>query len=110
MKKLSLLSKTFLFVIFFVLVFVIGKTILITLHIVSFNKTDNWKVVEKSNDPLYDKIMSLETNIENRVNNYFPLYQNINSIYYNSIMNIDTLYLRDIYLKNNSDNEKVFYT
>ena len=84
MKKLSLLSKTFLFVIFFVLVFVVGKTILITLHIVSFNKGDNWKVVEKSNDPLYDKIMSLETNIENRVNNYFPLYQNINSIYYNS--------------------------
>lgn len=110
MKKLNLLSKTFIFIIFFVLVFVIVKTGLITLHVIDFYKGDNWKVVEKSNDPIYDKIMSLETNIENRINNYFPLYQNINSIYYNSIIDIDSLYLRDIYLKNNSDNEKIFYT
>ncbi len=109
MKKLSLLSKTFIFIIFFVLIFVVVKTGLITLHIIDFYKGDNWKVVEKSDDPIYDKIMSLETNIENRINNYFPLYQNINSIYFNSIINIDSLYLNDIYLKNNSDNEKLFF-
>ena len=109
MKKLSLLSKTFIFIIFFVLIFVVVKTGLITLHVIDFYKGDNWKVVEKSDDPIYDKIMSLETNIENRINNYFPLYQNINSIYYYSIIDIDSLYLRDIYLKNNSDNEKLFF-
>ena len=98
MKKLNLLSKTFIFIIFFVLIFVIVKTGLITLHVIDFYKGDNWKVVEKSNDPIYDKIMSLETNIENRINNYFPLYQNINEIYFNSVMDIDSRLLHSILL------------
>ena len=109
MKKLNLLSKTFIGIIFFVLIFVGIKTVLITLHVISFNKGDNWKVVNKSNDIIYDKIMSIETNIENRVTNYFPLYQNINEIYFNSIINLDSTYLKNIYLKNNSDGEKIFY-
>ncbi len=109
MKKLNILSKSFIFIIFFVLIFIVIKTGLITLKIVDFNKTDNWKVVGKSSDPIYDKIMSLETNIENRINNYFPLFNEINNVYYNTIIDIDSLYLNDIYLKNNVDDEKLFF-
>ena len=109
MKKLNFLSITFILIIFISFIWVLITQGLITLKIVKFNKTDNWKIVEATNDKIYDKIMSLEVGIENRVNNYFPMYNDINNFYYNSIINIDSLYLKDIYLKNNRDDEKVFY-
>ena len=99
----------FLIIIFSVFIFVPFKEVLIHFKLVDFYKTDNWKIVEKSNNKIYDKIMSLEANIENRYNNYFPFYNKINSMYYNSIINIDGLYLNDIYLKDNSDYEHLFY-
>ena len=109
MKKLNLLSYSFLFIIFFVLIFVIVKQGLITLKIITFNKGDNWQVVEATSNKIYDKIMSLEVGIENRINNYFPLYNDINDLYYSLIMNTDSIYLNNIYLKNNRDDEKIFY-
>ena len=99
----------FLVMIFSVFIFVPFKEVLIHFGIVDFYKGDNWKIVEKLNNKVYDKIMSLESNIENRYNNYFPFYNRINSVYYNSIINIDGLYLNDIYLKDNSDLEHLFY-
>ncbi len=99
----------FLIIIFSVFIFVPFKEVLIHFKLVDFYKTDNWKIVEKSNNKIYDRIMSLESNIENRYNNYFPFYNKINSMYYNSIINIDGLYLNDIYLKDNSDFEHLFY-
>jgi len=82
---------------------------LITLNVFRFDKSDNWQVVEKTNNKIYDKIMSIKVGIENRVNNYYPFYININNLYYNTIINIDSIYLKDIYLKNNRDGEKIFY-
>ena len=96
MKK-NFISIAFLTTIFLVLGIIGITQALITLKVINFEKSDNWKIVEKSNDPIYDKIMSLEAGIENRVNNYFPLYNNINDLFYTSIMNIDSLYLNDIY-------------
>ena len=109
MKKNNFLSVAFIIIIFTAFVWTIAKQGLITLRIISFDKTDNWQVVEKTNDKILDKINSLKIGLENRVNNYFPFYTSINNIYYNSIINIDSLYLDDIYLKNNRDDEKIFY-
>ncbi|MBR1417115.1 MAG: hypothetical protein IJ572_04785 [Bacilli bacterium] len=109
MKKNNFISIAFVFIIFFVFIWTIVKQGLITLHIISFDKTDNWQVVEATGDKIYDKIKSFEVGIENRVNNYFPNYIGINDLFYTSIMKIDSLYLNDIYLKNNRDNEKVFF-
>ncbi len=108
MKK-NFISIIFLTTIFLVLIIIGIKQALITLRIINFEPSDNWKIVEKSKDPIYDKVMSLEAAIENRVTNYFPLYNKINDFYYNSIMNIDSIYLNDIYLKDNRDNERLFY-
>ncbi|MBR1385809.1 MAG: hypothetical protein IJ568_03145 [Bacilli bacterium] len=99
----------FLLIIFSVFLIVPIKEVLIHTGKIEFYRNDNWKTVEKTNDPIYDKIMSIEANIENRYNNYFPFYNEINSFYYNSIINIDSMYLNDIYLKDNNDKDHIFY-
>lgn len=109
MKKNNLIMYPFLIIIFFVFLFVPIKELLIRFNIVSFYKTDNWEYVKKSNDRIYDKIMTLEAFIKNRFNNYFPLYNSINSSYYNFIINTDKIAYDDIYLKDNADNEHIFY-
>ena len=107
--KNKFLTISFLVIIFGVFLFVPAKEMLIRIHKVNFYKTDNWKTVESTNDKIYDKIMSLESFIENRYNNYFPFYNKINSLYYNANMKIDSIYLNDIYLKENNDQDKIFY-
>lgn len=95
-------------IIFSVFIFVPVKEVLIHLGLTNFYKGDNWKLVDKTSDPIYDKVMSLEANIENRYNNYFPLYEKINKVFYNTNINADKFYLNDIYLKDNNDNEHMF--
>lgn len=107
--KDKFISFVFLFIIFSVFIYVPIKEVLIRFGKVDYYKTDNWEIVEKSNDKIYDRIMTLEAFIKNRYNNYFPFYSKINSLYYNSIINIDQTYLDDIYLKDNNDNEHIFY-
>ena len=107
--KNKFLTISFLVIIFIVFLFVPAKEVLIRIHKVNFYKTDNWKTVDATGNKIYDKIMSLESYIENRYNNYFPLYNKINSLYYNTNIKIDSIYLNDIYLKENNDLDKVFY-
>ena len=106
-KKLFVII--FLTILFSVFVFVPIKEVLIRLNIVNFYKTDNWQIVEKSKDPVYDKIESLKANVENRYNNYFPFYTSINNAYYSSIIKVDSLYLDNVYLKDNNDKDHLFY-
>ena len=82
---------------------------MIRLHVINYYPSDNWEVVKKSNDKIYDKVMTLEAFVKNRYNNYFPFYNKINEVYYGSIINIDKTYLNDIYLKDNIDDERIFY-
>ncbi len=109
MKK-NFITICFVLIIFSVLIWFPIKQGLIFLKIINFNKGDSWQYVEKTKDPLYDKIMTIKVGIENRVNNYFPFYTKINSLYYSVIKKIDKKYLDDIYLKHNRDNEKIFYS
>lgn len=97
-----------MFIIFGVFLFVPIKEVLIHLEIVNFYKGDNWKVVEKTNNKVFDKVMSLEANIENRYNNYFPFYKAINNVFFNVNSKLDGVYLKDVYLKDNTDNEHLF--
>ena len=107
--KNKFLAISFLVIIFAVFLYVPAKEVLIRIHKVNFYKSDNWKTVEATNDKIYDKIMSLESFIENRYNNYFPFYNKINSLYYNTNIKADSIYLDDIYLKENNDSDRIFY-
>ena len=99
----------FLGIIFSVFAFVPLKEVLIRLHITDYYRSDNWQLVSKTSDPIYDKVMTLESFISNRYNNYFPFYNSINSLYYNSIINVDGILSNNIYLKDNNDKEHLFY-
>ena len=102
--------RLFLIFLFSIFVFVPLKEVLIRLKIVDFYKGDNWVIIEKSDNPVNDKILSVKANIENRYNNYFPFYNSINSLYYNSIINVDSLYLDNVYLKDNNDKDHIYYS
>lgn len=107
--KNKLIIIIFIIIIYSVFLFVPFKELLIRTNRVSYYRSDNWILVEKTNDKIYDKIMTLEAFIKNRYNNYFPFYNEINNLYYSSIIDIDKLYLDDIYLKDNADDERIFY-
>ena len=62
-----------LVILFGVFAFVPIKEVLIRIGVVTMYRGDNWKIIRKTKDPVYDKVISLETDIENRYNNYFPL-------------------------------------
>ena len=95
-------------IIFGVFLFVPMKEILIRTGFINMYRGDNWKLVRKTKDPIYDKVIGLETDIENRFNNYFPFSNKINSLFYGVNASIDKLYSKYIYLKDNSDNEHLF--
>lgn len=99
----------FLIIIFVIFLFVPIKEVLLHFNIGTFYKTDNWTLVNKTNDPIYDNVMRVESFISNRYNNYIPFYNSINNLFYSSIISADKTYENDIYLKNNSDNERIFY-
>lgn len=107
--KNKLIIIVFIIIIYSVFLFVPFKELLIRTNRVSYYRSDNWILVEKTNDKIYDKIMTFEAFIKNRYNNYFPFYNEINNLYYSSIIDIDKLYLDDIYLKDNADDERIFY-
>ena len=97
-----------LIIVFTVFVFIPVKEVLIRSGIMKMYRGDNWKLVRKGKDPLYDKIISLETDVENRFNNYFPLHDKINRFFYSTNINVDGLYEKNVYLKDDSDKEHLF--
>lgn len=107
MKKKSFVV-IILIIIFGVFIYVPIKEVLIRFGIVNMYYGDNWKINRKTKDPIYDKIMSLETDIENRFNNYFPFHNKINSLYYDANINLDKLYTDNVYLKDDTDGEHLF--
>ena len=77
--------------------------------------TANWKFFEPQiENNIIDKFEnffnSKKNNIENRINNYFPFYENLNSLYQNTNFYLNKLvYKNDIPLKTNHDGEYIFF-
>lgn len=109
MKKDRFIIAVFLVIIFGVFVLYPVKYLLIKTDKISFNSSDNWKTYEKSGNLIKDKVMALETAIDNRTTNYFPLYEKITSGFYNFNIKLDSLFSSKVYIKSNSDGENLFY-
>lgn len=109
MKKDRFIIAVFLVIIFGVFVLYPVKYLLIKTDKISFNSSDNWKTYEKSGNLIKDKVMALETAIDNRTTNYFPLYEKVTSGFYNFNIKLDSLFSSKVYIKSNSDGENLFY-
>ena len=104
LKNRKGLVTIFLLVIYGVLLIYPIKIVLIKFGIINFNVSDNWKYYTPTGTNIFgkvkDKIMSLETSIDNRATNYFPFFTGINSSYYKVNMKLDSLLSEEIYVKN----------
>lgn len=113
LKNRKGLVTIFLLVIYGVLLIYPIKIVLIKFGVINFNVSDNWKYYTPTGTNIFgkvkDKIMSLETSIDNRATNYFPFFTGINSSYYKVNMKLDSLLSDEIYVKNNTDNEYIIY-
>ena len=83
------------------------------MNIITYNNSSNMKYYTPTGTNTFgkikDKIMGIETSIDNKAANYFPLYTNINSLYYKANMKLDSLLSNEIYVKNNSDDEYIIF-
>lgn len=90
------------------------KQVLITLGKSSVVMTDNWQFFEPKEeknkmDVLENKFNSLKTSLENRTNNYFPFYIQLNELYQGFNYKTNALFYENIPIKTNSDGEYLFY-
>lgn len=113
MKSKKLLVMIFIIILYGVLLIYPVKIVLIKFGVMNFNVSDNWKYYTPTGTNIIgkvkDKIMSLETSIDNRATNYFPFFTGINSAYYKVNMKLDSLLSDEIYVKNNTDDEYIIY-
>ncbi len=77
MKKSKRIVITFLIILYGVLLSIGIMTGLEVVHIIPKNPDNTWKVYSDSDD-IFTKI---EVNIENRVTNYFPLYNKVTELF-----------------------------
>lgn len=103
------------------LIIIYGSLITIGINFLSYkllNKTidttDNWKYfTPKKENNVIDKIDNLiekeKTLLENITTNYFPFYTRIMHLYSTSTYNINKLFYTDVPIKENNENEKLFY-
>ena len=76
--------------------------------------TDNWVYFEYTKNGLIGKIddfiESNKTNIQNRVTNYFPFYQDLTKLFYKQVINSNKmLYPNNFPISLNTSKEYVFY-
>lgn len=109
MKKDKFIIVVFLIIIFGVFVLYPVKYLLIKTNKISFNSSDNWKIYENSGSLIKDKVMTIETAIDNRTTNYFPFYNEITGSFYNFNIKLDSLFSSKVYIKSNADGENLFY-
>lgn len=114
MKQQRIFIITFLIIIYGVLGFYGFKQFMLSTGRSTLELTDNWKYYtfkDEHNiiDKLDNKIGSLKVSFENKTNNYFPMYLNINSFYRKVNFNLNNLTYKNVPIGINSDGERLFY-
>lgn len=114
MKHQRIFIILFLIIIYGVLGFYGFKQFMLSTGRSSLELTDNWKYYtfkDENNivDKIDNKIGSFKTTIENKTNNYFPLYLNVNSFYKEVNFNLNYLTYNNVPIGTNSDGERLFY-
>lgn len=113
MKKDKTLIIVFLAIIFLFSISIFSNYFFVKvglLHINMDNFSEYIPVKEKNIiDKLNNKIGRLENSLENKVTNYFPFYNEINTIVSNIEFSSNKSLFNDVPIKTNSDGEYIFY-
>lgn len=113
MKKDKLLIKMFLGIIFGIFLLLPINFLLVKFGVIEVNK-DNWVTyISKDENNVINKIENVigkvKNGIENRVTNYFPLYNQFNKVYKDFNFYTNKIFYDKIYIGTNSDKEYLFY-
>ncbi|MDO4978976.1 MAG: hypothetical protein Q4E47_02375 [Candidatus Saccharibacteria bacterium] len=114
MRKQKIFIGVFLALIYGVLGFYALKQVLISTGKIDLVMTDNWKFFEPEKernivDKLNNKFGSVKMTLENKSNNYFPLYLQLNGLYEGVNFNLNKLVYEDVPLRMNVGGEYLFY-
>ncbi|MGM9834748.1 MAG: hypothetical protein ACI31M_03115 [Bacilli bacterium] len=114
MKKDKFLLIAFISIIFSVLLLYPVTYYFVRTGKVKIVMTDNWQFFSpvKENsivDKINNKINSKKISLENRITNYFPFYIKINTLYENANYLTNSFIYDNIPIKKNSDGDLLFY-
>ena len=113
MQKDKKLVIAFLVIVFGICLCIPCKFILVKMGIRSMNMDNFSEYKEKDVNNVIDKINNivgkLENSVENKVTNYFPFYNGINSLYNRVDFASNKILFKDVPIKKNSDGEYIFY-
>ena len=113
MKRDKIIIGVFLFVVFGVFLALPINFAISKVQHLEVNK-DNWvsynaKTEKNFVDKINNKIGRIENAVENRITNYFPFYQTLNTFYQNFNFYTNKLVFNEVPIRTNSDGEYVFY-
>lgn len=113
MQKDKKLVIAFLVIVFGICLCIPCKFILVKMGIRSMNMDNFSEYKEKDVNNVIDKINNIvgkiENSVENKVTNYFPFYNEINSLYNRLDFASNKILFKDVPIKKNSDGEYIFY-
>lgn len=113
-KENILFIAMIFFIIGIVFIWILINHLLIMKGYKELQITDNWQFFEFTKTGLIgeidDFVEDKKISLQNRLNNYFPFYQELTSSFYSQVINNNKLLYKDNYpISLNSDSEYVFY-
>ena len=113
MQKDKKLVIVFLVILFGICLCIPCKFVLVKIGVMSMNMDNFLEYKEKDVNNVVDKINNvvgrIENSVENKVTNYFPFYNVINSLYDKVDFTSNKILFKDVPIKKNSDGEYIFY-
>ena len=113
MQKDKKLVIAFLVILFGICLCIPCKFVLVKIGVMSMNMDNFLEYKEKDVNNVVDKINNvigrIENSVENKVTNYFPFYNVINSLYDKVDFTSNKILFKDVPIKKNSDGEYIFY-
>jgi len=113
MQKDKKLVIAFLVIVFGICLCIPCKFVLVKIGVMSINMDNFSEYKEKDVNNVVDKINNIvgriENSVENKVTNYFPFYNEINSLYNKVDFASNKILFKDVPIKKNSDGEYIFY-
>lgn len=113
MQKDKKLVIVFLVILFGICLCIPCKFVLVKIGVMSMNMDNFLEYKEKDVNNVVDKINNvvgrIENSVENKVTNYFPFYNVINSLYDQVDFTSNKILFKDVPIKKNSDGEYIFY-